>query len=312
MTAEKPLPPDDFAARYFEKCLGNTMQGGSDAPPGAMALAEAVCSFISDTSLTEQQTRDIFEHISSEHTGGAGQPASLDELMADGFEECCMECALRSANAPAARWLLDHRLADLHSLDDDGMGHLHHAALSARKIALMLIEAGADPKASDHEGDNLFHYLAYRAWDNDFADIARAAKAAGLAPNLINNDGMTPLQKCLANNADEAACWLISAFGFRACCALPDPYREHLAAAKSGQCPQALRLIDEIATAEKERRALQASTGCEQQHLARFGALAQSLIERGLLEIQGQPVRSLDELAELAKKSPPPPSQRPL
>lgn len=298
-----------FAEKYFRQRIAFTSTVGLEhqlpRKPEEWLVpwaGRALSSFILDNSLTPEQTWEVFDYFQKTICPKNDSPVSLDDVVRlDDFQKSCLSCAIKAGNAAAACWLLHNKKADIEKPDNDGLRPVHQAALASRKIALLLIEAGTDFRATDEEGENLFHYFAYRAWDSDYERLGLELRARGLAPNLPNHEGQTPLHKCLEKGYEDAACWLIKTFGLRAC--VGDPFSELRHAAIEGECPAALRMIEEIARADADKQALEAATGCDSERMARFGRLAQTLIEQGALQLNGQPLSSLDELAEAASKT---------
>lgn len=297
----EPFEPLSPGATLFGKYLRQAGGPGFENTPALAARALSI--FIADTALDEQQVFEALDFVQSAYCGGRDkfQPSNIVRLMKRAKQRSCISIAVKANNVHAARWLIEHKLAELNARDPDGMFPLHHAAIYARQIALMMLRAGADPAATDKAGNSALHCLAFRPWDKDYEALARELIAAGLPPNLPNKKGDTPLQTYLTCNSDEAACWMLSNHGFRACCQAPNPPLAHAALAEQFRCPRAKQLILDIARAENERDALLAA---EQQNLAHFGLLAMRLIEQGLLEVQGQTLRSPDELADFAKQAP--------
>lgn len=280
-----PKDPDDWVAPWASRALGH---------------------FICDADLTPEQTFEVFDHIRNSICPEPGSPAHLDKVIRRlGEYDSCLSCAIQNDNIPAAQWILrNHPDQDLELPNGEGLRPLHQAALGSRKIAALLVEAGADVRAADEQGDTLFHYFAYRAWDSDFEALGHALRAKGLEPNLPNNEGQTPLHKCLSHGYEEAAFWLLKTFGLQAC--LGDPLLELRQCAITGHCHNAPQLIDEISRANADKLALESA--CDDPRMAHFGVLAQRLIDQGMLEVQGRKLNSLDDLADIAKKTP---SQRP-
>lgn len=87
--------------------------------------------------------------------------------------------------------------------DVDGWTPLLSAARSGRadKISLLL-EAGADPSATDTDGAGALHLAAEVAPDDE---PVRALLAAGFDPNRQDNDGWTPLHVAAGFNTGEGA-----------------------------------------------------------------------------------------------------------
>ena len=105
----------------------------------------------------------------------------------DGDEVRALELIHSGAN-PNSTWGATHRIETENPAVR--LSPLHFALARAQpRVAVALIEAGADPNARDDRGDTALIVAADKNWP----EVVRALLAKGADPNAAGRDGATPL-----------------------------------------------------------------------------------------------------------------------
>lgn len=94
----------------------------------------------------------------------------------------------------------------LESTDNDGNGIFNYATKKGDIDFLkLLVKKGLDYKSLNQEGGNAFLFASQggRGYSNPLA-VYEYLKSLGLEPNIVTNDGYTPLHRLAYNNTDPA------------------------------------------------------------------------------------------------------------
>jgi hypothetical protein len=105
----------------------------------------------------------------------------------DGDEARALELIHAGAN-PNSTWGATHRIETENRAVH--LSPLHFALARAQpRVAVALIEAGADPNSRDDAGDTALIVAANKGWP----EVVRALLAKGADPNAASRDGETPM-----------------------------------------------------------------------------------------------------------------------
>ncbi|WP_340066798.1 ankyrin repeat domain-containing protein [Ascidiimonas aurantiaca] len=155
-------------------------------------------SLLNFTAVSGQQDRELYDFI----IALGGNPVT--EKNHDGANALLLVAPFLKDEA-----LINYFTAkgvDLHSKDDNGNGIFNYAAKMGNISFLnLLIEKGVDYKTPNKKGGNAFIFASKgtRSTSNTL-ETYKYLESLGLEPNVVNNDGVTPMHAIAYKNKDLA------------------------------------------------------------------------------------------------------------
>jgi hypothetical protein len=183
-------------------------------PDNSKRVASNFQEFIDGIIFDPEAEDQWYETIPAFQAAEQGDVDSLARLLDDGFDvesrndrgQTLLICAADNRQSQIVRLLLD-RGANVNARDNQDWTALNRAAASSSlDSAKLLIAAGADLEATDHEGNTpLLKAVPNRQ------RLALYLIEQGADVNAVNNSGYRPLQYCTGYGTDDLRAALIRA-----------------------------------------------------------------------------------------------------